>query len=342
MGLSDALPEDYPTFLAALKVRIRQAQTRAILSVNRELILLYWQIGREIMERQEQEGWGSKVIDRLSDDLRKEFPEVRGFSPRNLKYMRSFAEAWPDPEFVQEVLAQITWYHAITLLDKVKDQMAREWYIQRTIANGWSRNVLVHQIESGLIRREGRAVTNFSSALPAPQSDLARSVLKDPYIFDFLGIGEDAAERELERALIEHIRDFLLELGVGFAFIGNQYRLSIGGREFSIDLLFYHLKLRSYVVIELKIGEFIPEYAGKMNFYLSAVDDLLRHPDDSPSIGIILCKSQNRIIAEYALRDMEKPIGVAGYELTTHLPEDLRGRLPTVDELEEELGRREG
>lgn len=188
----------------------------------------------------------------------------------------------------------------------------------------------------------GGAVTNPSSALPAPQPDLARSLLKDPYIFDFLGIREGAAGRELKRALIEHIRDFLLEIGLGFAFIGNQYRLSIGGREFSIDLLFYHLKIRSYVVIELKIGEFIPEYAGMMNFSLSAVDDLLRYPDDNPRIGIIRCKSQNRIIAEYALRDMEKLIGVAGYELTPHLPEDLRGRLPTVDELEEELGWREG
>jgi predicted nuclease of restriction endonuclease-like (RecB) superfamily len=255
--------------------------------------------------------------------------------------MLSFAEAWPDPVFVQQVAAQIPWFHNCVILDKLSNREFREWYIHKTIENGWSRNVLVHQIESGLIEREGRAVTNFSSALPAPQSDLARAMLKDPYIFDFLGIGEDAAERELERALLDHIREFLLELGVGFAFVGSQYRLDVGGKDFSIDLLFYHLKLRSYVVIDLKIGEFLPEYAGKMNFYLSAVDDLLRHLDDNPSIGIVLCKSRNRIIAEYALRDMEKPIGVAGYELTTSLPEDLRGRLPTVDELEEELRRGE-
>ncbi|MDD4567248.1 MULTISPECIES: PDDEXK nuclease domain-containing protein [unclassified Methanoculleus] len=341
MGSSEVLPEDYPAFLAGLKVRIREAQTRAVLSANRELILLYWQIGREILHRQEQEGWGTKVIDRLSADLRREFPEMKGFSPRNLKYMRSFAEAWPDPEFVQEVLAQITWYHTVTLLDKVKDPKQREWYIHKTIANGWSRNVLVHQIESGLIEREGRAVTNFSATLPAEQSDLALQTLKDPYVFDFLRMGEKVRESELERALLDHIREFLLELGVGFAFVGSQYRLDVGGQDFYIDLLFYHLKLRSYVVIDLKVGEFIPEYAGKMNFYLSAVDDLLRHPDDNPSIGLVLCKSRNRIIAEYALRDMEKPIGIAGYELTTSLPEDLRDGLPTVDELEEELSRGE-
>lgn len=341
MSSNAVLPDGYPAFLSGLKVRIREARVRAALSVNRELILLYWEIGRDILQRQQEEGWGAKVIERLSTDLRKEFPDVKGFSPRNLKYMRSFAEAWPDPVFVQQVAAQIPWFHNCVILDKLSNREFREWYIHKTIENGWSRNVLVHQIESGLIEREGRAVTNFSSALPAPQSDLARAMLKDPYIFDFLGIGEDAAERELERALLDHIREFLLELGVGFAFVGSQYRLDIGGKDFSIDLLFYHLKLRSYVVIDLKIGEFLPEYAGKMNFYLSAVDDLLRHLDDNPSIGIVLCKSRNRIIAEYALRDMEKPIGVAGYELTTSLPEDLRGRLPTVDELEEELRRGE-
>ena len=341
MSSNAVLPDGYPAFLSGLKVRIREARVRAALSVNRELILLYWEIGRDILQRQQEEGWGAKVIERLSTDLRKEFPDVKGFSPRNLKYMRSFAEAWPDPVFVQQVAAQIPWFHNCVILDKLSNREFREWYIHKTIENGWSRNVLVHQIESGLIEREGRAVTNFSSALPAPQSDLARAMLKDPYIFDFLGIGEDAAERELERALLDHIREFLLELGVGFAFVGSQYRLDVGGKDFSIDLLFYHLKLRSYVVIDLKIGEFLPEYAGKMNFYLSAVDDLRRHLDDNPSIGIVLCKSRNRIIAEYALRDMEKPIGVAGYELTTSLPEDLRGRLPTVDELEEELRRGE-
>jgi len=267
MSSNAVLPDGYPAFLSGLKVRIREARVRAALSVNRELILLYWEIGRDILQRQQEEGWGAKVIERLSTDLRKEFPDVKGFSPRNLKYMRSFAEAWPDPVFVQQVAAQIPWFHNCVILDKLSNREFREWYIHKTIENGWSRNVLVHQIESGLIEREGRAVTNFSSALPAPQSDLARAMLKDPYIFDFLGIGEDAAERELERALLDHIREFLLELGVGFAFVGSQYRLDVGGKDFSIDLLFYHLKLRSYVVIDLKIGEFLPEYAGKMNFH---------------------------------------------------------------------------
>lgn len=337
MGSSEALPEDYPAFLSGLKVRIREAQVRAVLSANRELVLLYWQIGREIVERQEQEGWGAKVIDRLSADLKREFPEMKGFSPRNLKYMRSFAEAWPDPEFVQRAAAQIPWFHNCVILDKLSERAMREWYIHKTISNGWSRNVLVHQIESGLIEREGRAVTNFSATLPAEQSDLALQTLKDPYVFDFLQMGEKVRESELERGLIDHIREFLLELGVGFAFVGSQYHLEVGGQDYYLDLLFYHLKLRSYVVIDLKVGEFIPEYAGKMNFYLSAVDDLLTHPSDNPSIGIVLCKAKNRVIAEYALRDMARPIGVAGYALTSSLPEEMAGRLPTVNELEEEL-----
>ena len=341
MSAADILPDDYPVFLSALKVRVREAQVRAALSVNRELILLYWQIGREIVQRQQDEGWGAKVIDRLSVDLRREFPGMKGFSPRNLKYMSAFARAYPDEAIVQEVLAQITWYHTVTLLDKVKDPAAREWYIRKTIANGWSRNVLVHQIESGLYEREGRAVTNFSATLPAEQSDLAIQTIKDPYIFDFLEMGEAVRERELERGLIDHIREFLLELGVGFAFVGSQYHLAVGGQDYYLDLLFYHLRLRSFVVIDLKVGEFIPEYAGKMNFYLSAVDDLLAHPADNPSIGIVLCKARNRIIAEYALKDMTKPIGVAGYALTSSLPDELIGTLPTVDELEGELGRGE-
>lgn len=341
MSSNDLLPADYPALLSDLKVRIREAQVRAVLLANRELILLYWQIGREIVARQEQEGWGAKVIDRLSADLRREFPDVKGFSPRNLKYMSAVARAYPDEEFVQEVLAQITWYHTVTLLDKVKEPLRREWYIRRTIANGWSRNVLVHQIESGLIEREGRAVTNFSATLPVEQSDLALQTLKDPYVFDFLQMGEKVRESELERGLLDHIREFLLELGVGFAFVGSQYHLEVGGQDYYLDLLFYHLKLRSYVVIDLKVGAFIPEYAGKMNFYLSAVDDLLTHPSDNPSIGIVLCKAKNRIIAEYALRDMARPIGVAGYALTSSLPEEMAGRLPTVDELEEELERGE-
>jgi predicted nuclease of restriction endonuclease-like (RecB) superfamily len=332
------LPAGYAELLESLKARIREAQVRAALSVNRELVLLYWHIGREILQRQEREGWGAKVIDRLARDLRREFPDMKGFSPRNLKYMRAFAEAWPEEQIVQQLVAQIPWGHNVRLLDYVEDPTERLWYVQQTIEHGWSRNVLVHQIESKLYQRQGKAITNFERTLPAPQSDLARSLIKDPYVFDFLSLGPGAQERDLERALLNHVRDFLLELGKGFAFVGSQYRLDIGGEEFYIDLLFYQLRLRCFVVIDLKIGEFKPEYAGKMNFYLSAVDDLLRHPEDRPSIGLILCKSQNRLVAEYALRDVSKPMGVATYRLTEALPADLQENLPSIEELKKELG----
>jgi len=331
----DLIPSgDYAGFLEDLKDRIRSAQTRAALAVNSELVLLYWSIGRDILTRQDQQGWGARVIDRLAEDLRREFPEMKGFSPRNLKYMRAFAEAWPDETIVQGPLAQITWYHNVTLLEKVKDPAEREWYARATIENGWSRNILLHQVDSGLYHRQGKALTNFERALPAPQSELAAQALKDPYNFDFLTLAEDSRERDLERGLLQHIRDFLLELGVGFAFVGSQVHLEVGGEDFYPDLLFYHLRLRCLVVVDLKIGEFHPEYAGKMNFYLSAVDDLLRHPDDQPSIGILLCRTQNRVIAEYALRDVHKPLGVATYQLQEALPEDIRSNLPSIEDLE--------
>lgn len=277
------------------------------------------------------------MIDRLATDLSHAFPEAQGFSPRNLKYMRAFAEAWPDESIVQQVAAQIPWFHNCVLLDKVKEPDERLWYVRHTIQHGWSRNVLVHQIESGLYHRQGKALTNFDRTLPAPQSELAQQILKDPYNFDFLTLGSDAQERELERGLLEHVRAFLLELGVGFAFVGSQYLLEVGGEEFRIDLLFYHLKLRCHVVIDLKISDFKPEFAGKMNFYLSAVDELLRHPDDQPSIGMILCKTRNRVIVEYALRDVGKPIGITEHQLTAMLPEQLKSSLPTIEELEAEL-----
>lgn len=336
----DGLPVDYAAFVEAIKGRIRSAQLRAAVAVNRELVLLYWQIGREILERQRRQGWGAKVIDRLATDLRHAFPELKGFSARNLKYMRALAEAFPDPQFVQEVLAQITWYHAITLLDKVKDTGEREWYIRKTIEHGWSRAVLVHQIESGLYHRQGRAVTNFNRTLPPPQSDLAQQLLKDPYTFDFLTLADDAREKELERGLMAHLRQFLLELGVGFAFVGQQVPLNVGGEDFFLDLLFYHCRLHCYVVVDLKMQPFQPEFAGKMNFYLSAVDDLLRDPAvDQPTIGLILCREKNRLVAEYALRDVAKPIGIADFEtrLLQSLPAHLRGSLPTIEELEQEL-----
>lgn len=323
--------------LQELKARIRQAQIRAALAVNRELVLLYWQIGRAILQRQQQQGWGAQVIDRLSSDLRRAFPEMKGFSPRNLKYMRAFAAAWPDEQFVQAVLAQITWYHNIAIIEKVGAPAEREWYIRKTIEHGWSRNILVLQIETHLFHRQGKAVTNFTRTLPPAQSELAAQLLKDPYNFDFLTLHDEAVERDLEQAPVKHLRAFLLELGAGFAFVGNQYRLEVGGEDFYIDLLFYHLRLRAFVVIDLKMKSFKPADAGQMNFYLSAVDDLLRHADDQPSIGLILCKTKNRFVAEYALRDVGKPIGVSDFQLTTTLPEQLQGSLPTIAELEAEL-----
>jgi predicted nuclease of restriction endonuclease-like (RecB) superfamily len=332
-----SLMDGYDEFLRELKERIRSAQIKAALSVNRELVLLYWQIGREIIIRQQQQGWGAKVIERLAKDLKAAFPDMKGFSARNLKYMRAFAEAYPDEQIVQQVVALIPWGHNIRILDAVKNFSVRLWYVQKTIENGWSRNILVHQIESGLYHRQGKATTNFENTLPKPQSELAQQLLKNPYNFDFLSLGKEAQERDLEKALIEHIRDFLLELGVGFAFVGSQYHLEVGNQDFYIDLLFYHLHLRCYVVIDLKIEDFKPEFSGKMSFYVSAVDDLLRHPDDKPTIGMILCKTKNQTIVEYALREMNKPIGVSTYQLRDILPEQLQGSLPTIEQLEAEL-----
>jgi predicted nuclease of restriction endonuclease-like (RecB) superfamily len=280
-----ALPVDYASFLDGLKARIRAAQVKAALAVNAELVLLYWHVGRDILARQEQEGWGARVIDRLSTDLHAAFPQMKGFSPRNLKYMRAFAEAWPEPEFVQQVAAQLPWFHSCTLLDRVKGKSVREWYARQTIEHGWSRNVLLAQIETRLHERAGKALTNLKGTLAPPHSDLAQQALKDPYVFDFLTLGLDAQERDLERGLLEHVRDFLLELGVGFAFVGSQVHLEVGGEDFYVDLLFFHLRLRCFVVVELKTGEFKPEYAGKMNFYLSAVDARLRPIDRRPKAG---------------------------------------------------------
>lgn len=333
----DGSAEAYHEWVVQLKERVRGAQVRAAGAVNSELVMLYWSIGRDILQRQQQHGWGAKVIDRLSADLRHEFPDVKGFSARNLKYMRAFAEAWPEEAIVQEVLAQLTWYHNLTVLEKLQDPQERLWYARASITHGWSRNVLVHQIESELYQRQGKAVTNFQQTLPPLQSDLAHQVLKDPYNFDFLTISDEAQERDLERELLAHLRDFLLEFGGGFAFVGSQYHLDVGGDDFYLDLLFYHLRLRCFVVVDLKLGKFQPEYAGKMNFYLSAVDDLLRHPADQPSIGLILCRTKNGVIAEYALRDMRKPVGVATYRLGKALPDALQAALPSVEYLETEL-----
>ena len=334
-------PKAYQGLLSRLKEQIQTAQVRAALAVNRELVLLYWGIGREILDRQKEEGWGAGVIDRLAKDLRLEFPAMQGLSTRNLKYMRAFAEAWPEEAIVQQAAAQLPWFHNCVLLDKVKDPRVRLWYIEETIRNGWSRNVLVLQIESGLFQRQGRAITNFQTTLPKPQSDLAQQILKDPYNFDFLTLTREAQERDLERELLVQLRRFLIELGSGFAFVGSQVPLEVGGEDFRLDLLFYHLKLRCFVVIDLKMGPFRPEYAGKMNFYLSAVDDLMRHAEDRPSLGVVLCKSKNGVVAEYALRDVAKPLGIAEFQHLVQLPEQLKGTLPSIEEIEAELGRRE-
>jgi predicted nuclease of restriction endonuclease-like (RecB) superfamily len=337
-GELDTLPSGYSEFLAGLKQHISGAQVRAAVAVNHELVGLYWRIGRDILDRQQSAGWGAKVIDRLGRDLQEAFPGVAGFSGRNLNYMRAFAEAWHDEAIVQQLVAQLPWGHNILLLQKLKSETARGWYAKEAVSHGWSRAVLAHQIGTDLYARQGQAITNFDRTLPAPQSDLAKQLLKDPYNFDFLTLAADARERDLERGLLERLQKFLVELGVGFAFVGSQYHLEVGGQDYYLDLLFYHLKLRCFFVIDLKVEAFQPEFVGKMNFYLSAADDLLRHKDDQPSIGLILCREKNRVVVEYSLRDTSKPMGVAAYELRHDaLPPELRDSLPSVAAIEAEL-----
>jgi predicted nuclease of restriction endonuclease-like (RecB) superfamily len=357
----------YTDLLTGIKERVQAARVRAGLAANRELILLYWDIGRMVAERQEAEGWAASVIDRLSIDIRHDFPDLKGFSARNIWRMRSFYLAYGEqiinlPQAVAEIgsidknkvwpqavakldaadcpVLQLPWAHNILLLEKVKDPPARLWYMRQAVEHGWSRNVLALHIDQQDYERKGQAVTNFSATLPVPQSDLARELLKDPYIFDFLGIADDAREREVEDALLAHLRDFLLELGGGFAFVGNQVRLDIDDENYYIDLLFYHLKLRCYFVIDLKTRPFAAEDAGKMNFYLNAVDDLFRHSDDRPSIGLVLCREKegsHRMLLEYALRGLKKPVGVSAYQLTRALPDDLKPSLSTIEEIESEI-----
>ncbi|MCX5957202.1 MAG: PDDEXK nuclease domain-containing protein [Cyanobacteria bacterium] len=336
------LPVDYGPWLTELKARIHAAQQRAARSVNSELVLLYWQIGRGILERQGREGWGSKVIERLAQDLRNAFPAMKGFSRANLLYMRAFAEAWPDTQIVQQAVGQLPWGHNLVLLSKIKSPELRLAYAQRAVDQGWSRSILVHHIERRLLDREGQAVSNFNLRLPPPNSDLAQEALKDPYLFDFLGIGDEAGERAIEDALVEHITRFLLELGAGFAYVGRQVPLEVGGEDFFIDLLFYHLKLRCYVVIELKATAFKPEHTGQLSFYLSAVDAELKGEHDAPTIGMLLCKSKNKVVAEYALRNINQPIGVAEYQLTESLPSDLQSSLPSIEAIEQALTEPDG
>jgi predicted nuclease of restriction endonuclease-like (RecB) superfamily len=331
--------QEYKLLLRSLKEHVSTAQHRATLSVNKELILLYHHIGEKIIESQKKASWGSKIIEQLSKDLKSEFPEIKGFSPQNLKYMRRFAEEYGIEEVETQALDKLPWGHVITLIYNVEEKKERYFYTQETITNGWSRNILSMQIETGLFNRQGNAVTNFQENLPSPQSELAEATLKNPYFFDFLSLGKKAHEREVEKGLITHIEKFLLELGEGFAFLGRQYHIQVEEQDFYIDLLFYHTKLRSFIVVELKAGKFKPEHAGKMNFYLSAVDDLLRQPGDNPSIGLILCRSKVGVLAEYTLRDMNKPIGLAEYKLTESLPDNLKTALPTIEELEVELSK---
>ncbi|MCC2646650.1 MAG: phage uncharacterized protein [Rickettsiaceae bacterium] len=332
--------EGYKDFIEDLKIRIRTSQLKAARAVNTELIMLYWHIGNEIRNRQEKQGWGSKVIDKLSQDLSKAFPDMKGFSTRNLKYMQQFAREYNDFEFVQQVVAQLPWGHIVYLFNIVSEQHERLFYLNKALTHGWSRNVMVMHIETNLYKREGKAITNFSSKLPPLQSDLATQSLKDPYCFDFLTLSSNAHEKEIEQGLVDHIQKFLLELGAGFAFVGRQYHLDVGDKDYYIDLLFYHLKLRCFVVIELKSKEFKPEYAGKLNFYLSVIDDKLRHETDNPSIGMILCKKKDKITAEYALKNIDKPIGISEYRLLEALPENLKTSLPTIEELEAELNKK--
>ena len=335
---------DYAALLGEIKESIRTERVRVVLAANQAMVLLYWDIGNAILARQEREGWGAGTIDRLSHDLREAFRDMRGFSPRNLKYMRAFAAAWPEREIVQQAAAQIPWFHNCVLLDKVSDSQTRLWYVGKAREQGWSRSVLTLQIERRLHQRQGKTITNFPQTLPPPDSDLATQVFKDPYLFDFLGTAEPRTEQELEQGLVEHIQRFLLEMGAGFAFVGRQLLLEVGDSDFRIDLLFYHLKLRRFVVVELEAVPFSAALVGQMNLYLSAVDDLVRHSDDAPTIGLLLCKGNDRMVMEYALRDLAKPMGVADWEtrLVEVLPDDLKGCLPTIEEIEAEFKDRGG
>lgn len=333
------LPADYGATLKAIQQRVRQERTRIVLSANATLIQLYWDIGRLIVDRQSLEGWGAKVIDRLARDLRRSFPAMQGFSTRNLHLMRSFAEEFPDASIVKQLASQLPWWHLVRLMQRVKDTRAREWYMREAIRQGWSRSILELQLLGNAYQRSGKAMHNFESALPAVESRRAAEVFKDPYLFDFLGGADLLRERQIEQALVDHIQRFMLELGSGFAFVGRQMRLQVADQDFFVDLLFYHLKLRCFVVVELKAVPFEAAFVGQINLYLSAVDDKLRHPDDRPTIGLLLCRSKQQVVVEYALRDFSKPIGVAGWEpmLARVLPEHFAGSLPSVEELEAEL-----
>jgi len=343
-------PASYSSLLKKIKNRIHSARGQSILSINKELINLYWEIGKLIIKQQKAEGWGKSIVEHLSRDIRDEFPNITGFSPQNIWYMRSFYVAWAEGiknlqqpvgdlsgQNLPQVIAEIPWGHNLLLLSKLKNPSLRIWYAQKTIENGWSRSVLAAQIESHLHERQGKVLSNFKQTLPEPQSDLAKETFKDPYIFDFISFSEKVTERGMENALLENITHFLLELGSGFAFIGRQYHLEVDGDDFYIDLLFYHIQLRCYVVIDLKLIKFKPEFAGKMNFYLAAVDAQLRSNEDAPSIGLILCKEKNKVVVEYAISGTKRPVGVAKWQLTRRLPTKLKHELPEPEKIEKAI-----
>lgn len=333
------LTKDYQNFIEDIKSRILTSRYQAARAVNTELILLYHHIGTQILEKQKAQGWGAKVIEHLSKDLKSHFPEMKGFSPRNLKYMRQFAELYADFEFVQQVAAQLPWFHIVTIMNSISDKVERQFYMQKTIEHGWSRSILEIQIDKDLYNRQGKAITNFAERLSSPQSDLANETLKSPYNFDFLSIGEAAQEREIEKGLVQHIEKFLLELGDGFAYIGRQYPITVDDDEYYIDMLFYHIRLRCFIVVEIKAGKFVPSHTGQLNFYLTAVDEQLKHESDNPTIGLLLCKSHKGVTAEYALRNLNSPIGVAEYSLIETLPKEMKTALPSIEQLEFELSK---
>lgn len=333
------MSDSYLDFIEEIKKEIQNQRISVVLNANSSMICLYWNIGKAILQKQEEEGWGAKVIDRMAKDLKDAFPDMSGFSPRNIKYMRKFAECWPDFEIVQQVVAQIPWRTNRMLLDKLDTQEERIWYAHKTIANGWSSTILDLQIQSKLIERTGKSVNNFLVALPPADSDMANQIFKDPYLFDFLGTDMPRREVEIERKLTEHIQNFLLELGQGFAFVGRQVHLEVGGDDFYIDLLFYHLKLRCYVVIELKACDFEPGFISQLNMYQNVVNDILRHPSDNPTIGLLLVKGKNQTVVEYSLAGYQNPIGVAEWknQMVKALPEELKSSLPSIEEIEKEL-----
>ncbi|HEU64476.1 MAG: hypothetical protein KR126chlam4_00174 [Candidatus Anoxychlamydiales bacterium] len=339
LNAKSLLSKEYKNLFKEIKAKVLSSQLKASIAVNSELIKLYWEIGNAVCRRQQKEGWGSKIIEKLAKDLKLTFPDMKGFSLRNIQFMVQFAKKYLQIEIVKQLVSQIPWGHNILIMQRLSNNKERFWYIKQTIENGWSRSILENWIDSNLYLRQGKAATNFKNTLPATQSDLANQIIKDPYCFDFLTLRKKYDEKELECGLMDHIQKFLLELGAGFAFVGRQYQLTVSNKDFFVDLLFYHLKLRSFIVVELKAKAFTPKDVGQMNFYLSVIDDLLRQSGDNPTMGLLLCKTKDKVIAEYALRDIHKPIGISEYKtkIIESLPENLKGSLPTIEEIEEEL-----